>query len=321
MFSRPALGLAEVAWRWTFGFAAILALTFLTLEYFRTLPVGPGDLFMLRTRHPLLISQAVAHIFRGSGVRFVRALFLIFVLLSAAWIVLASLARRSTVSALLTYFWEDGDAPGLLTAPKISRQAPFGLNLLRVVVMAAALFAFAGALLLTTAASTPTDPSPGTAMLVFLTLSMGICLAWWLLNWILSLAAIFVVADGSGTLSAISQAAELWRVRWGSITAAGTWFGIAHGICFFVASSLVAFPLAFAGVVPPGIVIGGVLLVALLYFAATDFLYAGKMAAYVAIAKLPEEQAFIPRNSDPIIPPQSGIDRGELILCDVPAIQ
>ncbi len=236
MFSRPALGLAEVAWRWTFGFAAVLAFTFLTLEYFRTLPVGPGDLFLLRTRHPLLISQAVAHIFRGSAARFVRALFLLFVLLSAAWIVLASLARRSTVSALLTYFWEDGAAPGLLAASKIPRHAPFGLNCLRVVVMAAALFAFAGALLLATAASTPTDPSPGAAMLVFLTLAMGISLAWWLLNWILSLAAIFVVADGSGTLSAISQATELWRVRWGSITAAGTWFGIAHGIIFFIAS-------------------------------------------------------------------------------------
>lgn len=321
MFSRPALGLAEVAWRWTFGFTAILASTFLTLEYFRTLPVGPGDLFLLRTRHPLLISQAVAHIFRGSAARFVRALFLIFLLLSAAWIVLASLARRSTVSALLTYFWEDGDAPDPLVAPKLPRHAPFGLNCLRVVVMAAALFAFAGAVLLATAASTPADPSPGAAMLVFLTLAMGISLAWWLLNWILSLAAIFVVADGSGTLSAISKAIELWRVRWGSITAAGTWFGIAHGIIFFIATSVVAFPLAFAGVVHPGIVIGGILLVALLYFAAADFLYAGKMAAYVAIAKLPEEPETSPLISGPIIPPQFGIDRSELILCDVPAIQ
>ena len=156
-------------------------------------------------------------------------------------------------------------------------------------------------------------------MLVFLTLVMGISLAWWLLNWILSLAAIFVVADGSGTSSAISKAMNLWRARWGSIMAVGTWFGIAHGIVFFVATSIVAFPLAFAGVVPPGIVLGGVVLVALLYFAAADFLYAGKMAAYVAIAKLPEEPIFGPRIPAPMPPPQSGIDHSELILCDVPA--
>ena len=324
MLSRPALGFAEIAWRWSFGFAAILSLTFLILEYFRTLPVGAGDLFLLRTRHPLLISQAVAHIFRGSAVRIVRALFLLFVLLSAAWIILASLARRSTVNALLTYFWEDGDAPrdssALAMAAKIPRHAPFGLNLLRVVASVAALFAFAGALLLAKAASPSAQPSPGAAMLVFLTLAMGISLAWWLLNWILTLAAIFVVADGSGTFSAIAQATELWRVRWGSITAAGAWFGIAHGVCFFVASSVVAFPLAFAGVMPPGIVLGGVLLVALLYFAAADFLYAGKMAAYVAIAKLPEEPILVPRISDSI-PPQSSMDRSELILCDIPTLE
>ena len=320
MFSRPSLGLAEIAWRWAFGFAAILSLRFLILEYFKTLPVGPGDLFLLRTRHPLLISQAISHVFRGSAARIGRGLFLICVLLSAAWIVLASLARRSTVNALLTCFWEDGDVAGDPAAAKLPRQAPFGLNLLRVAASVAALVACVGALILARAASPPGDPSPGAAMLVFLTLAMGICLAWWLLNWILSLAAIFVVADGSRTFSAISQAAELWRVRWGSITAAGTWFGIAHGIVFFVATSVVAFPLAFAGVVPPGIVIGGVLLVALLYFAAADFLYAGKMAAYVAIAKLPEEPETPPLISGPIIPPQFGIDRSELILCDVPAI-
>ena len=158
-------------------------------------------------------------------------------------------------------------------------------------------------------------------MLVFLALVMGISLAWWLLNWILSLAAIFVVADGRVTFSAISQATELWRTRWGSITAAGTWFGIAHGIVFFIATSVVAFPLAFVGTVPTGIVLGGVTLVALLYFAAADFLYAGKMAAYVAIAKLPEEWVFVPRISDPVISPQSNIDRSELILCDVPAVE
>ncbi len=321
MFSRPVLGLAEVAWRWSFGLAAILALTFLVLEYLRTLPVGPGDLLLLRTRHPLLISQAVAHIFRGSAARIGRGLFLLFVLLSAAWIVLASLARRSTVSALLTYFWGDGDGPRSPMTPKSSRPAPFGLNLLRVAISVAALFACGGALVLASAASPSSNPSPGAAMLVFLTLAMGTSLAWWLLNWILSLAAIFVVADGSGTFSAILQATELWRVRWGSITAAGTWFGIAHGIVFFIATSLVAFPLAFAGVLPPGIVIGGVLLVVLLYFAAADFLYAGKTAAYVAIAKMPEEPETTSLVLDPMIPSQSGIDCGELILCDVPAIQ
>ncbi len=61
-------------------------------------------------------------------------------------------------------------------------------------------------------------------------------------------------------------------------------------ILFVVASSAVAFPLGFAEVLPGGMVFGGVLLVTLLYFAAVDFLYVGRLASYVFIT-LPKEEA------------------------------
>jgi hypothetical protein len=227
------------------------------------------------------------------------------------------------VKALLSYFHEDQSvAADQIVVPvgaNVRHRSPFGLNLLRVLATMAALLACVGTFVLAQAASPPTNPSPRRAMLVFLMLAMGIILAWWLLNWILSLAAIFAVADGNGTIGAISKAMDLWRVRWGSIVAAGAWFGIAHTVVFF-ATSVVAFPLAFVGVIPAGVVLGGVLLITLLYFAAADFLYAGKMAAYVLIAKGPDESQFVSRISDTNIPPQSGIDRGELILCEVPPL-
>jgi hypothetical protein len=61
-------------------------------------------------------------------------------------------------------------------------------------------------------------------------------------------------------------------------------------ILFVVASSAIAFPLGFAEVLPGGMVFGGVLLVTLLYFAAADFLYVGRMASYVFML-LPKEEA------------------------------
>ena len=65
--------------------------------------------------------------------------------------------------------------------------------------------------------------------------------------------------------------------------------------------------------------LGGVLLVTLIYFAVADFLYVGRLAAYVAILELPE-----PLVSTEIAPPNRGsldpaIDTSELILSDVPA--
>src|SRR5271169_1178440 len=93
MFTRPSLGLAEIAWRWTFGFAAIALLTFSLLQYLDTLPVGPGDIFLLQTGHPLLVSRAIAHILQGSALRATKAALLLLLLLSLAWVVIASWSR------------------------------------------------------------------------------------------------------------------------------------------------------------------------------------------------------------------------------------
>ncbi len=69
------------------------------------------------------------------------------------------------------------------------------------------------------------------------------------------------------------------------------------------------FPLAFATVLPPAVVFGGMVLVALLYFAAVDFLYAGRMSAYVAMILQP---ASVVQNMNLT----EGVDRDELILSD-----
>jgi hypothetical protein len=329
MFTRPSLGLAEIAWRWTFGLAAISLLTFSVLQYLDTLPVGRGDMFLLQTGHPLLVSHAIAHILQGSAFRATKAAFLLLLLLSLAWVVIASWSRMMTVTALVDYFREDRAEKAEsadVRDSKLRPRSPIGLNLLRVAIAAAATLGVFGAFLLARAASPPTNPSPGSTALIFLTLVMGIFLAWSFLNWILSLAAIFAVAEGSLTFNAISKAVDLWRVRSVSVLAASTWFGLAHFLVFVIASSIIAVPLGFAGILPPAIVLGGVLLVILLYFAAADFLYAGRMAAYVAMIQLPLEPITSPEppplllNPDhPATPaPIARMDRDELILSDIP---
>ena len=94
----------------------------------------------------------------------------------------------------------------------------------------------------------------------------------------------------------------------------------------FVAA-VIAFPLGFASVLPASVVLGGVLLVVLLYFVVADFLYVGRLAAYVAILELPEifsasEPSASPDGSPPSalsIQPRELVDQNELILSDVPA--
>jgi hypothetical protein len=179
------------------------------------------------------------------------------------------------------------------------------------------------------AAAPPTNPSPGVAALIFLTVTMLVWLAWSTLNWFLSLAQLFVVADGKDTFGAIAAAIDLCRSRSRSIFATGTWFGLAHLTSFVLASSIVGFPLAFAPYLPPGVVLGGLLLVTLLYFAVADFLYAGRLAAYAAMVEMPESQVsaetappelpLAGTRFDPNLQSSPAVDASELILSDVPA--
>jgi len=330
IFRRPSFGLAEIAWRWSFGAAAGLLLVFSFLEYLDTLPVSKGDLLLLRTSQPVLISRAVLHIFRGSAFRVIETCVTLLLTLGAAWIVVASLARAATIKALLAYFRE-GDASTLEQEEKKNWQmrSLFALNSFRLGTTLAAAVGFLAAVLLGRAASRPSDPAPGSALLVFLTVTMLVWLAWSTLNWFLSLAATFVVADGQDAFGAIAAAVGLCRTRSGSVFAAGTWFGLAHLTAFVIASSVVAFPLGFAAVLPAGVVLGGVLLVTLIYFAITDFLYIGRLAAYMAMAEMPDTPAraeiappLLPpagTHLDPNIRSSPAVDASELILSDLPA--
>jgi hypothetical protein len=290
MFRLPSLGLAEIAWRWSFGLAVSALLAFSLREYMSTLPVTPEEMFLLGTRQPVLILKALARIFEGSAPRAVTALIVLLLGLTAGWTLLASLGRSAVLKTLFEYFRGNSWDPGTLAhQPQTNRPGSLlYLNFFRAAVTLAAAAASFGAVLLAAAASSRTNRSPGTALLIFYMLIMFVGLAWLVLNWFLSLAAIFIVGRGQDMFGALSAAANLCWTRPLSVTAAATWFGLAHGLAFMMATSAAAFPLAFAGVLPAGVVLGGMLLVTLLYFAVADFLYIGRLAAYVSMLQEPE---------------------------------
>jgi hypothetical protein len=328
ILSRPSLGLAEIVWRWSFDAAAFLLFGYSFFEYSNTLPVSRGDLLLLRTTQPVLISRAVLDIFRGSGSRVVETAVVLLLTLGIAWVVVASLGRVATLKALVAYFREDYIPTSESQERKNGRlRSLFALNFFRLAATLVATVGGLAAVLLGGTVSRPTDPAPGSALLIILTVAMLVWFAWSTLNWFLSLAAIFVVADGQDTFGAIAAAVDLCRTRSGSVFAVGTWFGLAHITAFAVVTSIVAFPVGFAAVLPTGVVLGGVLLVTLLYSAIADFLYIGRLAAYVAIIEMPESP--VSEIAPPLLPHRGpylnpsnqsdpAVDASELILSDVP---
>jgi len=318
----PSFGFAEIAWRWSFGAAAGVLLVFSFFEYLDTLPVSNGDLVLLRTRQPILIYRAVLDILRGSSFRLLETLAVLAMTLGVAWVVIASLGRAATLRSLVVQFRESNGAS--LRHEENSRGLPslFALNCFRLGIALAAAVGCLAAVLLGAGASRASDPSPGGAFLITLTVSMLVWFAWSIVNWFLSLAAVFVVARGQDTFGSITAAVDLCLARPGSIFASGTWFGLAHITAFVVATSVVGFPLGFAAVLPAAAVLGGVLLVTLLYLAIADFLYVGRLAAYVAMLELPESPAVLSKNTGCSIaasPRETRVDPTELILSDVPS--
>jgi hypothetical protein len=330
-FRRPSFAFAEITWRWVVGATAIVLLLFGFFEFLDTLPVTNGELLFLRTRQPVLVSQALAHLLRGSVSRGLLSLILAILLLAAIWMVAASLGRLAILDAMIDYFRErfrdsltlgdQGDERATAVGSSANRVFSLvRLNFLRVVVALAGLIGLAGAATIAGFVSSPTNPRPGLVVVLLFPLVGVVCLIWSELNWLLSLASIFVVRDAEDAMGAISSAVALCRERTGAVFAISTWTGVAHLVVFVGASTIVSVPLALAGVLPWRLVALGVILVTLAYFAVSDWLYTARLAGYVCIAELPE--ALLAPPAPPVIAPPpvpaATIDRDELILSDVP---
>jgi hypothetical protein len=331
-FRRPSFTLAEIAWRWVFGATACALLAFGLIEYLKTLPVTNADLFLLHTRHPVFVGQALAHILRGSTNRVVIAGLFGALALVCFWIVVASIGRIATIRGLRDYFrdridteFADESAIGKSEAHPVAVSRAFrsllGLNFLRAAVALAALAGFHGATILAGFASPEANPQPGLTFLLFLPLVGLICLAWWVLNWFLSLAAIFSVRDGENTLSAVSAAVALCRERVSAVFAVSAGTGVAHIVVFFVATTVGTMLLAFLQFAPR-LVVPLVLLVTLSYFVIVDWLYISRLAGYICIVDMPETLSAPLLPIAPLTPRtiQTSIDRNELILSDIPLI-
>jgi hypothetical protein len=322
---QPSLTLAEVIWRWTAGATAISLAVFGLREYLSTLPVSNADLLFLRSGQPALIAQAVTHILRGSLDRAVMSGLVAWLAVTVLWIVAASSGRMVTVRALLDYFRSDkfpataGPDPRDPAGPR-RLNGLLGLSFLRAANGLAALVGgIVGASLIAGKVTTPADPHPGLAFLFFVAVGLVVIVVWLKLNWFLSLAGVFAVRDSADTVQALSSAVMLCRDRMGAVAAVSTWFGLAHLVMFSIASSVVAFPLSVAPLVPGRIVLLLIGLVSLLYFALVDWLYVARLAGYVCIAELPEAlMASTPLH--PFVPEiETGIDRDETILSDLPS--
>jgi len=315
LFRRPLIPLAEIAWRWTFAAAAwVLGITFL-LVYFNSLTVHTLDRLLLSTGQPGLVAQAIRRIFSGSSVRLVEAGILLGLGLGVAWIVLASLGRMAIMRSILEQFGWEAKIKG-------PRSTLFFLSFLRAAALVAAKVAAIGAVLMASSFWASTHIRLGNAARLVVVTWFLIWLAWAILNWAISAAAIFVVKEGNDSLTAIGAVLGLFLSNGAGMLGASAVFGVIHlaflGVAVGTALMVVAFAIAHPLALPL------VMAVVLGYSLVADFLYTGRLTAYAYLAMGQEElPSWMASRRAPSPGPDGGsssVDQEELILSDLPSL-
>ncbi|HEX3738734.1 MAG TPA: hypothetical protein VHV29_03315 [Terriglobales bacterium] len=316
IFRRPAIPLAEIAWRWACAAALwFLSASFL-VQYADSLRANKVDRLLLGTHQPALILRALHRIAHGSALRFTAGGIVLAIGLIIGWILLSSLGRAATLKAMMA----DLDISPLPNPHRGMIFSLFGLSSLRVAAALAAIVAAFGAALVASGIWASTHLSTTDAARLWLALLFLVWTAWGMLNWLLSTSAIFVATDCLATFPAISATVGWSRDRLGSVLAAGIWFGLIHGGAFLSACGAALTVLSMAQVLGPGPTLFLEFLIVVIYCAVADWLYIGRLTAYLATIRggdtlvLPEPAPLFPPNET------ASIDQSELILSDVPLL-
>lgn len=282
----PALALAEIAWRWTFGVAVWIAVVLMVRTIMAGVDVSPVEAAFARTSDAFLIADAIARILVQVLPRFIHALAVAVPLLALVWIAAATLGRAATLRAMDRSARSAVFQPAVPPTPSRIFLALTLVNAIRAFFTIAAFAAFFGTVFFVSADASPDPRSVAAPLLVlaWMLLALFVGLLWGVVNWFLALAPIFCVRDNAGAWRAISDSIGFYRRRSREYLAIASAYGLFRGAALAVAI-LAGLVVVAVGSVRTNVVLS--IVIALVYFAIADFLYIARMASYVALAEAP----------------------------------
>lgn len=290
----PSLALAEITWRWVWGGSALLIAWLAAAGYLRSLTVSNYDQFRLNSGNPQWMADAIVHIFSGSGPAVLRLCIIVGPAALLLWLFAATLGRAAMLRALV------GNGNGLLGRT-------FALHLWRVAIGVLSFVGIVASFLLGLVLMARTEPPrPLIFMAVFFPLALLFTAIRSRINWLLLLANIYAAA-GKRIGAGFGEATRVFKRRSGEFLGVGTVVG-AIRIGLMGAVTLLSLALLpGVGKAPARLLWAAFLLITLVYFAVSDWLYAVKLAAYARIIQSEIEQSR-PQSADgglhPVVAPE-----------------
>jgi hypothetical protein len=309
---RPAIVLAEIIWRWSFAAAASFLVVAFAVEYLDSLPVNAVSRFLLGTGQPILIAKAFKRIFEGSALRLTEAGVLLALAVAIAWIVLGSLGRAATVHSIAHELGIDC-SPKRSVFPSLA-----SIHFLRLSATLASVLGIAGSALIASSVWASSHISIADAGRILGLFWFLICVLCVVMNWLLSMSAIFAVLNGGGALPALGSLISLVISKTGAVISVSALFGAAHLAAFIAGGIAAVFAFGLANTIPHATVTALLIFIVCAYCAVADCLCVGRIAAYVSILRA-DDLPTLAELSDPPYRADGSVDKTELILSDAPA--
>jgi hypothetical protein len=267
----PAIFLVEILWRWSFAVLACMLVAGVGLMLLGPLHVGKAWDTAWSSRDPQRIGQFLVVIVLLLGTKLIIVAIAIPLAIALLWGILAALGRFVTVKRLRS---------GLTS---LRFRTVFALQLLRgLVSWFALILLFATTLGEALIATRGTQPDLVLYYLMVMPSVVLIGVSWLILNWYLSLAAIFG-REGQSLRGAFRQARQTVRQQRSDFAGTGFVFLLFRTVILLIALAICGLTSGMAGTAPQSYFVL-LIVVSLAYLAVADFLYMARMAAYLALA-------------------------------------
>lgn len=271
----------ELLWRWSFGLG-LLALLFYAYSHLReAVLISDAGMAALHSHDPMTVLRAAAGLVVSIEPLLLRTAVQISAAAAVLWVVSSALGRGPITRTLARRLASECRVSLPPDAPRWEAYALLKMGCVAMLLIL--LIGYMGGILLATALDAAGTNILVAVLIVVASLAVA-ALVWSYVNWVLSLAPIFVARDGLAALDAVVAALAFMGRNHSRLVAVAAWNATLRGL-FATAITLAGIATVALHSRMPGWS-AAVLLVAetLLYLLVSDYLLLARYAAYIAVA-------------------------------------
>ncbi len=276
LWRTPALLAMELLWRWSFGLGV---LGLMIAAWGRVRPVlllSDSELQAIHSPDPIARAASVVVILQPYAPLLLKVAAWVALGAAVLWVLAATAGR-----GILTRILVRQAAGERVLAPDATRWLSyFSLTAARVVMLLILVIGYLAGVLLASVLGVANRPMQ-TVLIVLLALGVA-ATVWILVNWVLTLAPLFVARDGCAPLDANAEAVGFARRRWKELLAIAAWNGVARWGVAIGVSLAALFTVSARS--PAWLQLALLALQTLAYLVLSDWLLLARLAAYAAVA-------------------------------------